>query len=162
MLQLKTRPRKADDLAALIATYSASIRELAAPYYSPEQIAAWAPVTPDLARWEERLAALSTVVAESDGFLAGFVSYRHGGYLDLLCTHPTYARCGVGSLLYRTAESALRRLGIARITTHASLAARRFFEQQSFSVDAEECVECRGVLLRRFAMHKLLGDGEQA
>ncbi len=160
-LHVNARPYESADLASLIETYTASIRELAAPYYSSEQIAAWAPVAPDPGRWEERLAALYTVVAESDGVLAGFASYTHDGYLDFLFTHPNYARRGVASLLYQTVESALRLLGIARITTHASLAARPFFEQQAFAVDAEECVECRGVLLRRLAMHKLLRDGER-
>ncbi len=143
-------------------TYTASIHELAAPYYSSEQIAAWAPVAPDPARWQDRLAALHTVVAESDGAFAGFASYAGNGYLDFLFTHPRFARRGVATILYRTVESALRGLCVPRVRTHASLAARAFFDQQCFAVDAEECVACRGVLLRRFAMHKLLRDDRQA
>ena len=44
------RPHESTDLASVIEIYTASIRVLAAPYYSPEQIAAWAPVPPDAAR----------------------------------------------------------------------------------------------------------------
>ena len=119
--------------------YTASIRSLAASYYSPEQIAAWAPVPPDAARWQERLSHLHTIVAESDSVLACFASYTHDGYLDFLFTHPTFARRGVATSLY-----------------HASLAARPFFDGHGFQVDAEQCVECRGAYLRRFAMHKQL------
>lgn len=135
-------------------TYTASIRSLAAPYYTPEQLAAWAPIPSDPARWQERLGRLHTIVAESDGMLAGFASYTREGYLDFLFTHPAFARRGVASGLYQQVESGLRAAGTLRVTAHVSLAARSFFARQRFQLDAEERVECRGVYLRRFAMHK--------
>src|SRR5213076_3372383 len=107
--------------------YTTSIRFLAAPY-SPEQIAAWAPIPPDAARWQERLAHLHTIVAESDGLLAGFASYTLDGYLDFLLTHPAFARRGVASSLYHRAEAALRAVSTPKVTTLASLAARPFFD----------------------------------
>jgi len=137
-------------------TYTSSIRTLAAPFYSPEQIAAWAPVPPDATRWQERLASLHTIVAESDGIFAGFASYTLDGYLDFLFTHPAFARRGVASRLYRRVESALLAVGAPCVTTHASLASRPFFDRHGFQLDSEECVECRGAFLRRFAMHKQL------
>src|SRR5205085_10383194 len=133
--------------------YTASIRSLAAPYYSPEQIAAWAPVPPDPARWHERLSHLYTIVAESNRVLAGFASYTHQGYLDFIFTHPTFARRGIATSLYQRVESALRAAGATRVTAHVSLAARPFFDRHGFQVDAKESVECRGAYLRRFAMH---------
>jgi putative acetyltransferase len=150
------------DLPRVVEVYTASIRSLAAPYYSPEQIAAWAPAVHDAAHWQQRLTRLHTIVAESDGVLAGFASYTDEGYLDFLFTHPAFARRGVATRLYQRVESALRALGICGVTTHASLAARPFFDRQGFQIDAEECVECRGVYLRRFAMHKQLGHGRSA
>ena len=150
------------DLPSVIEIYTASIRGLAAPYYSPEQIAAWAPVPPDVARWQERLAHLHTVVVESDGILAGFASFTHEGYLDFLFTHPDFARRGVATRLYLHVESALRSVSAPRVFTHASLAARPFFDRQRFHLDAEECVECRGAYLRRFAMHKQLRNDRNA
>jgi len=152
------RPYESRDLPGVIETYTASIRTLAAPYYSPEQIAAWAPVPPDAARWQERLAHLHTIIAESDGVLAGFASYTPAGYLDFLFTHPAFARRGVATSLYQRVESALRALSAPRVATHASLSARPFFDRHGFQLDAEECVECRGAYLRRFAMHKQLRD----
>jgi putative acetyltransferase len=143
-------------------TYTASIRSLAASYYSPEQIAAWAPVPPDAARWQERLSHLHTIVAESDGVLVGFASYTHEGYLDFLFTHPTFVRRGVATRLYQRVESALRAISVSSVTAHVSLAVRSFFERHGFQVDAEERVECRGVYLRRFAMHKHLRDKRKA
>ena len=92
----------------------------------------------------------------ADDILAGFASYTHDGYLDFLFTHPTFARRGVATSLYQRVESALRAVSASRVTTHASLAARPFFDGHGFQVDAEQCVECRGAYLRRFAMHKQL------
>lgn len=153
---MNQRPYTSTDLPGVIETYTLSIRSLAAAYYSPEQIAAWAPVPPDAARWQERLARLHTIVAEADAGLAGFASYTQDGYLDFLFTHPAFARRGVATSLYQHVESALRALGAPNVTTHASLAARPFFDRHGFQLDAEECVECRGEYLRRFAMHKPL------
>jgi putative acetyltransferase len=153
---VKERPYESSDLQGVIEIYTASIRSLAAPYYSPEQIAAWAPVSPDVVRWQERLSRLHTIVAESEDVLAGFASYTHDGYLDFLFTHPTFARRGVATRLYQRVESALREVGSPRVFTHASLAARPFFDRHGFQLDAEEYVECRGAYLRRFAMHKQL------
>jgi putative acetyltransferase len=153
---MNVRPYESTDLHGVIETYTASIRSLAACYYSPEQIAAWAPIPPDAARWRERLAHLHTIVAESGGELAGFASYTDDGYLDFLFTHPSFARHGVASNLYQRVESALRAVGAPSVTAHVSLAARPFFDRHGFNLDAEECVECRGTYLRRYAMHKHL------
>lgn len=87
------------DLPSVIEVYTASIRALAAPFYSPEQIAAWAPATPSVERWQQRLASVQTFVADCDGVLAGFASYRPDGYFDLLFTHPAFARRGVATAL---------------------------------------------------------------
>jgi putative acetyltransferase len=153
---MKERPYQSTDLPRVMEIYTASIRSLAASYYSPEQIAAWAPVPPDAARWQERLSHLHTIVAETYGVLAGFASYTHDGYLDFLFTHPTFARRGVATRLYQRVELALRTVSAPRVTTHASLAARPFFDRHGFQLDAEEWIACRGAYLRRFAMHKQL------
>ena len=156
---MNERPYEFTDLARVMEIYTASIRSLAASYYSPEQIAAWAPVPPDAARWQERLCGLHIIVVESDSLLAGFASYTRDGYLDHLFTHPEFARRGVATRLYRRVESALRAAGAPRVTTLASLAGRPFFDRHGFQLDSEECVECRGVYLRRFAMHRKLPSG---
>ncbi len=154
--RMKIRALAADDVGAIMACYRASIHGLAAPYYSAEQLAAWAPATPDRARWEMRLDQLRTFVAEVDGAMAGFISFADEGYLDFLFTHPDCARRGVATALYEKMETRLRAIGTPEITTHASLAARPFFDRHGFAVTEEEMADCRGVALRRFAMRKAL------
>jgi putative acetyltransferase len=137
--------------------YGAAIHALAAPYYTVEQLAAWASPNPNAGRWRERLARRHTIVAEQDGRIAGFASYEMDGHLDLLFTHPDFARQGVAAGLYRQIESVLRAAAVSRVYTEASVAGRPFFEHCGFQIDAEEMVECNGAQLRRYAMHKLLG-----
>lgn len=154
VLVLIERPYEPTDLEQIITLFGKSIRALAAPFYTAEQLAAWSPLKPDVERWRQRLAPLHTIVAEQNGVIAGFASYELNGHLDLLFTHPGFARQGVATGLVRHVELALRGVAVSKIFTEASLAARPFFERCGFRVDAEELIECRGVQLRRYAMHK--------
>jgi putative acetyltransferase len=151
---MNDRLYKPSDLEQVIAVYFASIHSLAAPFYTADQLEAWAPQKMDAGKWQQRLASVQTFVADHDSVVAGFASYESNGHLDLLFTHPSFARQGVATRLYRCVESAMLAAGIAKVFTEASLAARPFFEQCGFKVDHEEIVECRGARLRRFAMHK--------
>ena len=148
------RSYKPADLPQVIEVYSTSIRCLAAAFYTADQLTAWAPAHPDVARWQRRLDSLHTLVAEENGALAGFASYEDNGHLDFLFTHPEFARRGVATQLCLKIESLLRAADVTGIFTEASLAARPFFERHGFRLDAEELVECRGARLRRFRMHK--------
>src|SRR5437667_12645234 len=94
-LPVKERPFEATDLPSVMEIYTASIHSLAAPYYSPDQIAAWAPVPPAAARWQERLSNLHTIVAECDGLRPGSVSYTNAACPAFIFTHPTFARRAV-------------------------------------------------------------------
>jgi putative acetyltransferase len=150
------RPYEPADLPQVIEVYGSAIHMLAAPFYAPEQLAAWAPRNPDVERWRQRLAPVTTAVAAQDDVIVGFVSYALDGHLDLLFVRPGFARRGVATKLYHHVESALRAARVPRVFTEASLAARPFFEHVGFHVDAEELVEIRGIKLRRYAMHKQL------
>jgi len=151
---MTVRPYKPPDLDQIITVHGASVHALAAPLYTAEQLVAWAPSNPDVGLWRHRLAVFHTMVAEHDGVIAGFASYELNGHLDMLYTHPAFARRGVATSLYCHVESALCAAGVSRVLTEASLAARHFFEHCGFQIDAEEFVECRGFQLPRYAMHK--------
>jgi putative acetyltransferase len=151
---MKERPYETSDLKQIMAVYHASIHSLAAPFYTAEQLDAWAPPKMDVERWRQRLASVRTIVAEDNGRIAGFASYELSGHLDFLFTHPAFARRGVAMRLYRLVESLMLAAGLSTVFTEASLAARPFFERQGFKVDAEEFSECRGQKLRRLRMSK--------
>lgn len=151
---MQIRPYRDSDLNAVTDLFTASVRHLAAPYYDPAQIAAWAPGPPDLGLWQQRLSRVTTLVAEHGHQLVGFISYRSDGHIDMLFTTPTYTRHGVASRLYRHVESELAAMGVTELSTEASLVARPFFEHHGFRVIEQQRVELRGEVFLRFAMVK--------
>lgn len=159
---LTVRPYRDADLEALVRVYTRAVHVLGAACYDAAQRNAWAPRVPDLGEWRRRLAALTTVVGEAEGGLAGFLSYRDDGHIALLYVSPAHARRGVASVLYRHAESALAAAGLGELSTEASLVARPFFAGRGFRVVEEQSVLRAGVALRRYAMRKMLDHGGPA
>lgn len=144
------------DLPALVALFNASVQGLAAAQYDAAQRMAWAPVQADMPAWQARLSALTVLIAEDSGQLAGFIGFSADGHLDLLYSSPRYARQGVATALYRQAEGRLTAAGVPAVYTEASLTARPFFIRQGFSVEQVQTVNCGAVTLQRFAMRKPL------
>ncbi len=153
---LHLRQYKAKDLAAVANVFTDAVHGLAGTHYGPSQRAAWAPKPPDLNVWAARLQGLTTLLAESERGLAGFLSFEANGHIDLLFTAPRYARHGVASALYAHAEATLRQAGVAELFTEASLVSRPFFEKHGYRVEEEQVVVRNGVKLNRFAMRKVL------
>ena len=161
------RPFRPEDLHRVVDVFTRSVHELGRSAYSSEQLAAWAP-EPPLARsvWLSRLSKRCVLVAQPDrehATIAGFVGFeepafgRPEGVVDLLFVDPRFTRRGAATALYQEAERRLVECGAVRLRTHASDIARKFFAGQGFTVSARECVEVRGVLLRRSCMYKELG-----
>ena len=155
-LPMTLRPFQPSDLEQLIGVYRAAIHTLAAPFYTPAELSAWAPPTMDPDRWRQRLATVRAMVADEDGLVAGFLAYELTGHIDMLFILPPFARQGLATRLYAEVEAELRKATVSRVFVEASLAARPFFEHVGFRVDAEEFAECRGQKLRRFRMSKTI------
>jgi len=143
-----------DDLRAIVRLFTASVHALGADAYDERQRDAWAPRTPDLARWRERLAALHVLVAEEGDELVGFASYRDDGYVDHLFTAAGCARRGVATTLHDELVARLAERGVTELSTHASDVARPFFERQGYVVVEREVVQLRGVDIPRSAMRR--------
>ncbi len=73
----------------------------------------------------------------------------------LCCRADTVGR-GVGSLLYAAVEGRARSLGLARISTEASITARPFFGRHGFRVLRRNTVRRQGTALTNFSMQKAL------
>jgi len=149
------------DLEAVISCFRQAVRETGARYYSREQIAAWAPDSPDLDAWANRLRTGAVFVADEGGHIAGFVRVEDSGLVDLLYVHADYARRGVGHELLETACTWAAAHGARKLEAEVSIAARPLFEAAGFRVEREQFVERRGVEFRNFHMART-ADGEQA
>jgi putative acetyltransferase len=151
------RPFQPSDLEQFIDVYRTAIHTLAAPFYAPDELSAWAPPYMDPDHWRKRIATVRAIVGEEDGIVAGFLTYDLTGHIDMLFIRPAFARRGLATRLYASAEAELRKALVSRVFAEVSLAARPFFERVGFRVDAEELAECRGQKLRRFRMSRMIG-----
>ena len=153
MNPVKIRVYAPVDLGRLVELFTATVRVVNARDYAAEQVAAWAPIPPDLDRWRTRLAAQRVWVAEIDGELAGFCSLEGEDYVDFLYIDQRFQRRGVARGLLSHAEEQAGGQG-RRFHTQASITAKPFFEKMGYVVRSAQEVEVRGVKLRNFIMEK--------
>ena len=142
------RPCRPEDLPGMLALFHDAVHTACAADYTPKQLSAWAPETPDTDAWAEKLRREMALVAEEDGALLGFGSLD-GTLLDLLYVRPDCQRQGVGSALCLFLERACPG---GRITVHASRTARPFFESRGYRLLRSQTVVRRGVALENFVM----------
>lgn len=72
------------------------------------------------------------------------------GYLDRLFVHADYQKKGIATAICNRLEQAVQ----GKITTHASITAKPFFEKRSYKVVKEQQVERQGIYLINFCMEK--------
>ena len=151
------RAARPQDAGALAHVFFRAVREGAASAYTCEERAAWAPKEPEAEAWQARIAGLTTVVAEDQSGIVGFMSLNtDDGDLDLAFVLPEAKGTGVAKALYAMIENHARSRKIRRLHTRASHLARPFFERQGWTVQRENQVERQGVTLTNWIMDKTL------
>jgi putative acetyltransferase len=155
-MEIEIRNFDINDAAAAAELYFASVRQGTDRHYDRAQRQAWAPEVPNTAVWGERLAKNITLMADDAQGLAGFISLRHDGYLDLAFVRPDLMGKGVAKRLYlRIEQDALAR-GLSVLSTDASELARSFFEGQNWQVVAKQHPVRSGIRLTNYRMIKTL------
>jgi len=159
MTSLHIRPFTDADIPRLHAVFYSAIHQLAAGYYTPAQLDAWAPADRDMAQWRERILGIKPYVAEVDGRIAGYADLQADGYIDHFFVSGEFGRCGVGTALmnHLQAEAAARQ--IIELSSDVSLAAEAFFQSFGFEVETRQAVAVRGVVLHNAKMRKRLSAG---
>ena len=123
--------------------------------YTKEQLDAWATGNVDLTAWDKSFLEHFTIVAEETGDdgkrIVGFGDIDSTGYLDRLYVRKDRQRRGIASAICGELENAA---DAAKITTHASITARPFFQKRGYRVVREQQVERGGILLTNYVMEK--------
>lgn len=118
--------------------------------YTKEQLDVWATGQVDLEKWNKSLQEHFTVVVIDNNIIVGFGDIDKTGYLDRLYVHADYQGKGVATMICDRLEQTAQ----GRITTHASITAKPFFEKRGFQVVKQQEVERQGVFLTNFVMEK--------
>jgi putative acetyltransferase len=146
------------DAPALVQLYRASVTGLGARDYTPEQVGAWASLTPSVERFCAMMAdGRSMLVAvDSAGRLTAFGDIEADGHIDYLYSAPFASASGAAAALYAELELRARTLGLGRLYAEASEAARRFFLRRGFVVVTRRDFAVAGVAIHNYAVEKRL------
>ena len=117
--------------------------------YTEEQIDAWATGNIDIALWDKSFSEHYTIVAEKDGIIIGFGDIASDGYLDRLYVHKNYQNIGTATAICDMLEKSVKS---CKITTHASITAKGFFEKRGYNVVKKQQVKRKQILLTNYIM----------
>ena len=156
-MQFIIRSYRSTDVEEMAQLFYHTVHHVNAADYTPGQLQAWASGQVDLAAWDASFRAHTTLVAEADGRIIGFADRDEGGYLDRLYVHKDYQGCGVATALCDRLEESAKE---EKMTTHASITARGFFEKRGYRLIRAQQVERSGERLTNYVMEKPLEDAE--
>ncbi len=144
------REYRQDDCKELAELFYNTVHTVNAKDYTKEQLSVWAAGSMDLQKWNSSLLEHYSLVAVEGSEIAGFGDIDKTGYLDRLYVHKDYQRKGIATAICDGLEQTVS----GKITTHASITARPFFEKRGYVVIKEQRVERQGTALTNFVMEK--------
>jgi putative acetyltransferase len=160
LTKLTLRPFLPRDAAVAAQIFRDAIEALTADDYDEVQRAAWMASADDKARFAQRLAAQTTLLALRDGEPVGFVSLKGNDHLDMLYVRPDGANDGVGTFLTHAAETLARGRGAKTLTVDTSDTALPFFDKLGFKPQVRQSVAINGEWLANTKMAKTLDTAE--
>ena len=147
---MKIRRCQESDCRELTELFYNTVHIVNAKDYTKEQLDVWATGQADLERWNQSLQAHYSIVAVEDGVIFGFGDIDKTGYLDHLFVHAEHQGKGIATAICDQLEQAVP----GKITTHASITAKPFFEKRGYKVIKKQEVERQGIFLTNFVMEK--------
>lgn len=152
MLEIKEyKPIYCEEMAEL---FYNTVHTINAKDYTIQQRKVWATGEVDLVAWNTSFLKNYTLIAVEGEKVVGFGDITATGYLDRLYVHKDYQRKKIATTLCDRLEKGVE---VSRITTHASITARPFFEKRGYVVVKEQQVERKGILLTNYVMEKKPG-----
>ncbi len=151
------RKFETEDTPFLLQLFYDTVHSINAKDYPVDQLDAWAPERPDVKRWQSRLKASKTIVAEMDGKVVGFANLENNQKtIGMLYVHKDHQKQGVATELLSKLEKRLSKDGVAVASVEASVTARPFFEKKGYSLVRENRKMLNGKDFVNFIMEKNL------
>ena len=147
---MELRRYESSDCKEVAELFYNTVHIINAKDYTKEQLDVWATQEVDLEKWNQSLQGHYSVVAVDNEIIVGFGDIDKDGYLDRLYVHADYQRKGIATAICKQLEQAVE----GKITTHASITAKPFFEKRGCRVVRKQEVERRGIFLTNFVMEK--------
>ena len=136
--RLEIRRAQSNDARGILEAHRSAVRETASRDYPMDIIEVWAPpVTDQRVRWYAQgpLLQETTLVAEIDGFIAGFgVIIESNNELRAVYVAHRFGKRGVGSALLQGLEGLARERGCKELAMDSSLTAESFYRHHGFEV----------------------------
>lgn len=147
---MELRCYQSSDCREMAELFYHTVHTVNARDYTQEQLDAWATGQVDLDKWDQSFQKHYSVVAVERNVIVGFGDIDQTGYLDRLYVHADDQRKGIATAICNRLEAAVA----GKLTTHASITARPFFEKRGYHVVKKQEVERQGILLTNFVMEK--------
>lgn len=148
---MEIRKYQPSDCKELTELFYNTVHAVNAKDYTKEQLDAWASGQVDLEKWNQSLQEHYSVVAIDDENIAGFGDIDKAGYLDRLFVHVDYQGKGIATAICNELERAVE---ADKITAHASITAKSFFESRGYKAVKEQQVIRNGISLTNYLMEK--------
>lgn len=145
------RTYQSSDLKILVKLFYDTVHFVNSKDYSKKQVDVWASKTLDLVKWDQSLKEHYSLVALIDGKIVGFGDIDQTGYLDRLYVHYQYQGKGIAKAICSQLEKNVN----GKITVHASITAKGFFEHRGYQVIKKQEVKRQGISLVNYVMEKV-------
>ena len=150
---MQLREYQPSDCEQLAELFYQTVHSVNVKDYTKEQVDVWATGKVDVGEWNSSFLKHKTIVAVENGKIVGFGDMDSTGYFDWLFVHKDHQREGIASAICDKLECSVNG---KRISTHASITARLFFEKRGYFVITEQQVVRSGVSLTNYLMEKEL------
>jgi len=147
------REYKPTDCVEIAKLFYDTVHSVNATDYTKKQLDVWATKNIDLEMWNKSFLKNYTIVAVENSIIVGFGDISEVGYLDRLYVHKDYQHIGIATQICDLLEN--YKLW-KKITVHASITAKPFFEKRGYTVIKEQKAERAGIELTNFVMEKRL------
>lgn len=162
-MDFSIRRAKHEDAEGIIEAHVASIRDICAKDYTPEQIEAWAGRKFRADLWCQTIDRDFVWVIEHQKKILGFghlalMSEEIGEIMGLYFIPPAIGK-GLGKTMFSEMLKISRDNNLKKLTLHATVTAKSFYETLGFfQSGSDDTVEMRGVAIPCFPMEFIIGS----